>query len=120
MLKTLLQRILKLAGSFAMPFYYNDASTVVEFSNGQTVKSVAPFDSYVTVRIFVNAPNVEASIYSVGKYLFSNVRLTSSVSINTTFPTKKGDDIEVKILSGNWTTVQITFWEIRGVSDLVP
>lgn len=120
MLKTLLQTFLKLAGQMAMPFFYNDSSTVVSFSYGQTVKTVAPFDSYVTVRVFVNSANTEAQIYAVGKFLFSNVRLTSNASITTTIPIRKGDEVELQMTSDNWTSVQITFWEIRGVSDFTP
>lgn len=120
MLKTLLQSALKLAGSMAMPLYYNDASTVVNFNNGEPVKTVAPFDSYVSCRIYVNAQNVEASFYCVGKYLFSNVSLSSGSNITTTFPVRKGDEIEVQLTSNNWTSAQLTFWEIRGVSDFVP
>lgn len=120
MLKTLLQSALKLAGQMAMPFFYSDSSTVVSFSFGQTVKTVAPYDSYATVRVFVNSANTEAQIYAVGKFLFSNIRLSTNTSINTTIPVRKGDEIELQMTTDNWTTVQITFWKIRGVSDLVP
>ena len=119
-LKSLINALFKLSGSQAMPSFYNDTSTVVNFNNGETVKTVAPFDCYVTCRVFVNAQNVEAAFYCVGKFLFSNARLTSNTSISTTFPVRKGDEVEVQVNSNNWTSVQMTFWKIRGVSDFVP
>ena len=51
MLKTLLQSALKLAGSMAMPLFYNDISTAVSFNKGETVKTVAPYDCYVSCRV---------------------------------------------------------------------